>query len=230
MNPAVQPSEPFFRHFAWLILITVVICFGAKAVFDTADLPPITPLHHLHALSMLAWFALFAIQPTLIDRGHRHLHRSLGRWSPVLVVVMLALGVQISLLNWQRIGFPLIPAANLVNLLLFIGLYSAALIYRRAPATHKRLMLYATLAMTGPAFGRIPELFDAEPVMAVPLILAYQIAPVLHDFLVHRRVHPASWTGFGLMLAAVPVILGLAGSAEWAEFLTRVLGPPAGSP
>ncbi len=39
---------------------------GAKAIFDTDDLPPITPLHHLNAISMLglsesaSWAAVLA--------------------------------------------------------------------------------------------------------------------------------------------------------------------------
>jgi hypothetical protein len=220
--------EAFFPRFAWIILLTVIACFGAKAIFDTDDLPPITPLHHLHAISMLGWFVLFAVQPTLIQRGHYRAHRLLGRLSPLLVLVFLTLAIQISLLNWQRMGFALIPTANGVNLILFGSLYLAAIYWRRDSATHKRLMLYATLAMMGPAFGRIPEIFDATPVLAVVPLLAYQIAPLVHDRRAHGRVHPASWVGFALMLAAIPVILGLGGSESWTTTLEGLLGPRGG--
>jgi len=225
-----QPDgrEPFFRYFAWIILLTVIVCFGAKAVFDSDDLPPITPLHHLHAATMLAWFILFALQPTLIHFGKLSLHRSLGRLSPLLVLSFLAFAAQISLLNWQRMGFPLIPTANAVNLTLFAGLYIAALAYRHNVGTHQRLMLYATLAMMGPAFGRIPEIFDQTPVMAVPLILGYQLAPLVHDRLVYGRIHRATWIGFGLVLVAVPIILGLSESEAWAAILNNLLGPGGG--
>ena len=68
-----QPDgrEPFFRYFAWIILLTVIVCFGAKAVFDSDDLPPITPLHHLHAATMLAWFILFALLTYLVEIYYR---------------------------------------------------------------------------------------------------------------------------------------------------------------
>lgn len=225
MTAVAHKPEPFFPVFAWIILLTVIVCFGAKAIFDADDLPPITWLHHAHALSMLSWFLLFAVQPTLIARGHHQAHRLLGRLSPLVVLAFIGFALPISLLNWQRMGFALIPTANGVNLVLFLSLYLAAIAWRRNTPVHKRLMLYATLPMMGPAFGRIPEIFDITPVAAVPLIIGYQLAPVIHDRLVHGRVHPASWIGFALMLAAVPVILGLSESATWAEILQQLLGP-----
>ena len=225
LNRNSTKHEPFFPRFAWIILLTVIVCFGAKAIFDTEDLPPITPLHHLHAISMLGWFVLFAVQPTLIQRGHYRTHRWLGRLSPLLVLAFLTLAIQISMLNWQRMGFALIPTANGVNLILFSSLYLAAIYWRRDAASHKRLMLFATLAMMGPAFGRIPEIFDSNPVLAVVPLLIFQIAPLVHDKRAHGRVHPASWVGFALMLAAVPLILGLSGSESWRAVLETLLGP-----
>lgn len=218
-------AEPFFPRFAWLILFTVIACFGAKAIFDSDGLPPITPMHHLHAVSMLGWFVLFAIQPTLIERGHFRAHRLLGRLSPLLVLVFMGLAVQISILNWQRMGFALIPTANGVNLVLFGILYLAAIGWRRNTAAHKRLMLYASLAMMGPAFGRIPEIFDWSPMLTILPLLAYQLAPVVHDWRQYRRVHPATLTGLGLVLLAIPIILTLSESAEWALMLEAMMGP-----
>lgn len=225
----VDRSDRFFLWFAWIILITVIVCFGAKALFDSDDLPTITPLHHAHALSMGAWFVLFAIQPTLLHHGRRNIHQLLGKLSPLLVLTFYFFAAQISLINWQRSGVPLIVTANGINMTLFAGFYIAAISYRRSPATHKRLMLYASLSIMGPAFGRLPELVDASPVMAVPLIFGYQLAPVIHDKLVDGRVHRASWIGFGLLLAAIPLILGLSESAAWAELLESWLGPRGGA-
>lgn len=122
--------EPFFLLFAWFILLFVVASFGAKAVFDTADLPPLTYLHHLHAVSMLGWFGLFALQPTLVHLGRTGTHRLLGRLSPLVVLVFFAFALPIARLNWARMGDPLIITANGVNMLLFLGLYLAAIRWR----------------------------------------------------------------------------------------------------
>lgn len=225
VNHAEAEDEPFFTYFAWVILLTVIVCFGAKAIFDADGLPPITPLHHVHAVTMLAWFGLFAVQPTLFHFGHRRTHRLLGRLSPLLVLTVLVFAVQISLLNWTRTGQPLILTANGVNLILFSGFFLTALAYRRNTPVHKRLMLFATLSILGPAFGRIPEIFDADPALAAPLVLGYSLVPAVHDRWVHGRVHPATWVGVALIIAAIPIILGLSGSPGWRAVLENLLGP-----
>ena len=174
---------------------------------------------------MLSWFVLFALQPTLIGRGQPGVHRMLGRRSPLVVVAFIGFAVPITLLNWERIGDPLIVTANAVNLVFFLVLYGAAIHWRDRPAAHKRLMLYASVMLMGPAAGRIPELFDQSPMLAVPIILARQLAPLVHDLVVHRRVHPATGFGIALVLAAVVLILGISGSETWIAFLERIMGP-----
>lgn len=226
MSNQTVKREPFFRYFAWVLLLIVVAAFGGKALFDTENLPPITYQHHLHALAMLSWFLLFAVQPTLIHLGKVRTHRLLGKLSPIVVLTFLSFSVVISQLNWHRQGDPLIITANSVNFTLFVGLYISAIVCRYRAMAHKRLILYATIALMGPAFGRIPEIFDQSVFMALPLVLGTQIAPVVHDIVVHRRVHPATWIGFALVLAAIPVILGLSGSPTWAAFLENMLGAP----
>ena len=227
MTAAWARTEPFFRRYAWFLLGFVVVCFGGKAIFDTADLPPLTPLHHVHALTMGAWFVLFAIQPMLLERGKVSLHRLLGRLSPLLVLCFLASALSMTTLNWVRMGEPLIPTANGINLLLFLSFYVAALAWRRHPAAHQRLMLFATISIIGPAAGRLPEIFDASPFLAAPIVLALQVTPLVHDFVVYRRAHPASWIGFAVMCAAIPLIVGLSSSQGWAEVLDGLLGPRA---
>ncbi|MEM9301967.1 MAG: hypothetical protein AAGE01_07640 [Pseudomonadota bacterium] len=146
--------------------------------------------------------------------------------SPILVVTFFGFAIPISLLNWARVGEPLIVTANGMNFTLFLGFYLAAIAWRRSEATHKRLMLYATLSIMGPAAGRIPELFDASPFVAAPIIFVLNLTPVVHDFVVHRRVHPASWIGFGLMILTIPIVVTLSGSEASAALLSSVLGPP----
>lgn len=225
LQRAMSDHDPFFERFAWLILFTVIICFGAKAIFDSDDLPPITPLHHLHAASMLSWFLLFAIQPTLIRLNRRSVHRLLGRLSPLIVLLFMVCAVKISALNWHRMGLPLVPTANGVNLLLFSCLYLSALYWRSDSQTHRRLMLYATLSLMGPAFGRLPEILDLSPMLAIFPVLAYQLAPAVYDRCRHGRVHPATWFGLGSVMLAIPAILMLSSWAPWATALDSILGP-----
>jgi hypothetical protein len=225
-NILSKQNEPFFFYYAWFIFFFVIACFGAKAIFDSDGLPPITPLHHFHAVTMLSWFFLFALQPTLVRFNHFKLHRTLGQLSPLVVIAFIGFSISISLLNWDRTGRTLIITANGVNLTIFICLYVAAIIKRQQAATHKRLMLYATISLLGPAAGRIPEIFDQSPFMSVPIILALQIAPLVHDKIVHRKIHKATWIGFLIMLSTIPIIVGLSESSAWKDILINILGSP----
>lgn len=225
MRFKTQMKEPFFLYFPWFILLFVVLSFGGKAVLDTADLPPITPLHHLHALTMLAWFGLFALQPTLIHFERRDLHRLVGRLSPLVVLAFIVAAVPITTLNWDRVGEPIIVTSNFLNLLVFLGLYLAAILWRKSPAAHMRLMVYASLMLMGPAGGRIAEIFDWPIMWSAPIVLGLQIAPMVHDIILHRRVHPAVWSGFVLVLVVTALILTLSGLSAWIAFLESILGP-----
>jgi len=220
-------DEPFFFYYAWFIFFFVIACFGAKAIFDSEGLPPITNLHHFHAVAMLSWFFLFALQPTFIRFDKIKSHRVFGQLSPIVVIAFIGFGIAISLHNWDRMGWPLIITANGVNLIIFVILYALAIIKRQQAATHKRFMLYATISLLGPAAGRIPEIFDQSPYLSVPVLMALQLAPLVHDKMVHRKIHKATWIGFVLMLLAIPIIVGLSESSAWKNILINILGSPS---
>lgn len=226
-TPTVQNSA-FFAGYAWALFILVVLCFGGKALFDPDGLPTIIPLHHFHAVAMLAWFVLFAVQATLIHQGQQRWHRLLGRISPLVVTCLLAFAIAISLLNWEKTGRTLIITVNALNLFLFLSYYTAGIIYRKRTRAHMRLMLYATLILMGPAIGRLPEIFDLSPFMAVPGLLLLQVIPLIHDKWVNGKIHPVCWMGFLVFLVTVPMIVSLSDSAAWKALLVSVLGSPAG--
>jgi hypothetical protein len=230
MNTINTPvkKEPFFFYYAWVILAIVVFCFGGKAVFDADGLPPITNLHHFHAVAMLSWFVLFAVQPTLIHHGKYKLHRLLGKLSILVVVTFIGFGIAISLYNWGRTGRVLIITANTLNLTLFVSFYLMAIKWRKVADTHKRLMLYATLFLMGPAIGRLPEIFNLSPYYSVPILIALQLLPILHDKRVHGKVHRVCWLGFLAFFVTIPIIVGLSESLAWKLVLENILGPAGG--
>lgn len=215
----------FFRNYAWVILGFVVIAFGGKAVFDTADLPPITLLHHFHAVSMLTWFVLFAVQASLIDQGNTRLHGTLGRLSIFVVATLLVFAVMIAQLNWARVGGPLVITSNFVNSLLFVGFYVGGALLRQRTQTHRRLMLFATLSYLGPASGRIPEILDASVFLGLPIMLAFVFTPLVYEGVFKRKVHPATLIATGLIIIAIPVQIILSGLPAWVSVMEAVLGP-----
>jgi hypothetical protein len=221
---ATDQDNRFFRRFSWAILAFIILGFGGKAVFDTADLPPITLMHHFHAISMGSWFVLFALQATLLERGNTSLHRTLGRLSPLLVISFFIFAGIISKLNWGRIGDPLIMTSNIVYPLFFLGFYTAAILKRSDTDSHKRLMLFATLSLIGPAAGRITEIFDVSVFFAAPINLAFIFTPLVYDRFFRRKTHRATIIGTFLLLASGPIVIPLSGSPDWASILDVIMG------
>ena len=102
--------------------------------------------------------------------------------------------------------FSRIVWGNLAIAFSFSILLVSAILFRRQPAVHKRLMLIASLAALIPALQRIsrwPGLGgDAGPFWLITsaLLLALIVA---HDLAVTKRVHPATLVGGGVIVFAM---------------------------
>ena len=158
----------------------------------------ISPLVHAHGLLMSSWVALFAAQTWLIERGRIVTHRRLGVLGVVLAVLAVASAATVTLAQVVRRApdtlhrLLLFVAFDGVHLLVFAGLVTAALLRRQRRDVHKRLMLFATVSLLPPAFGRITEYFTRHesPLMVLMLMVAVTLACV--TALRQRRLHPAA--------------------------------------
>jgi hypothetical protein len=83
------------------------------------------------------------------------------------------------------------------DLLLFAVLVIAAIAYRGRPDMHKRLILFANIAlMPAPLahlIGHAPRLAAMPPAIIVLPIAMFLAAAVVREFLVLKRVHPLTW-------------------------------------
>ena len=174
---------------------------------------------HVHGWSFFAWYLLLPLQASLIHARRVRLHRTLGWLSIALATLMVASGLLVIGVRmaeavasaepsfWAMFG-PMIAA----TLALFAGFYAAALIRRRASASHKRLIIVASAAGMGAAAFRIIGAVWGQVLWAVPVgILAsnlFIVAGIAHDYLRDRRVHPAYLTGL-LVCVGVEVAVWL---------------------
>ena len=89
----------------------------------------------------------------------------------------------------------------------FALLVAAGYFARHRAAAHKRLMLFATVAMLPAPFahlvGRNPAL-NANPAIMLGLILGSVAVSGIYDMIRFRRIHPLSlWLGLGLFVADI---------------------------
>jgi hypothetical protein len=184
--------------------------------------PRLPWLVHLHGAVFTAWMGLFAVQTWLVRSRRTDLHRRLGVVGGVFAVVLVVMGYAIAIVGartgWtgpgnprdatEALAFLVIP---LGDLLLFVGLFAAALWFRRQPETHKRLML---LAMIG---GVLPASFGRVPLGALTGV-AFLLAGPLYDLAVRRRIHRAYAWGSVSIVISLPLRLWLAHSEPWYHF------------
>ena len=133
-----------------------------RGFFQVPPLP--SNIVHLHGLVMTMWVAVFVIQVRLIAAKQVQLHKQLGYASIGLAALIIGTGLPTAMRaakygsastppDVPPLSFMLIPVMDLVMFALFFG---AAVIYRRRPADHKRLMLLTAINFLPPAIARIP--------------------------------------------------------------------------
>lgn len=178
---AVAVRAPFDRqrmermfYFVSSCLLLLLVAAGFWHFYlhgKASDGGPVTqqivPLVFLHGIAMTSWIVLFVVQSSLIVRGNRKLHMSLGVAGAVLAAFLVIVGVAtaIASVHYNPDGYKDIWGARrflsfmLINILGFGVLAGIGLVYRRRAEVHRPMLLLATLFVAGPAgFFRIPAI------------------------------------------------------------------------
>ena len=177
---------------------------------------------HVHGAVFMGWMALLVTQVALAWRGRVQMHRRLGQWGIAYGFAVIVMGTIVGIaapvmhLNageWteeRSAGFVLVTMGDMV---LFGSLFIAAVVYRRKPEIHKRLMLGATVALLFAAVGRLP-LLDQSRVLMTVVWLSPLLAGMLYDWRTRGRPHVAYAIGaVWLFVGAVRVLA--TESAAW---------------
>lgn len=215
---AVGRGNFFYLGMSLAIAATVIGGFGQFALRGLVDVARVPFWVHVHAAVFMAWTLLFVAQSALAQRGSLVLHRRLGWMSVGLAVVMVPLGAftaAMSIILGRVPPFftpPLFVALNILELSAFAGLMAAAVAMRRRTGWHKRLMVFAMIAILGPAFGRIlpmPLLGDKGGLAVLGGQMLFVLPMIAHDLFERRPVHVATMVGSMVILiegVGVPVL------------------------
>lgn len=229
-------EKRFFLISAILFPLLVIIGFSKnyylRPFFDLG--PLYSNMVRFHAVVMTAWILLFATQAWLVSSKRVKLHMKLG-WAGVgLAVLVLVTGylVAIGALEHQtaadRGGIPplvflVVPIADLVLFVVYFGL---AIVWRKRPAEHKRLMLLSAANFLPPAAARFPvaSLLALGPlwIFGVPTVLT--IIALIYDTWRSRKLNVTFLLGSILLIASFPLRLVIGGTETWlsiAEWMAR---------
>jgi hypothetical protein len=222
-----RTQRAFFSGLSLLMVAAVFVGFSRsyylKSVYGTPALPG---LFHVHGLLFTSWMVMLVVQTALIASRRTAVHRRLGVAGGVLALAMTAAAMAMTLDLARRsaaaptvdaLAFTIVPFFTVIVFPVLVG---AALLYRRQPEVHKRLMLIASLELVTAGVARIPgagsmPLFFVLTDVGLAAILAY-------DVITRRRPHAATVWG-GLFLIATQIVRTTAGTtAAWIAF-ARVL-------
>jgi hypothetical protein len=169
-------------------------------------------LIYLHSTLFMGWLFMLLAQAFLARSGYIRVHLKVGPILATYGFAIAAVGTYAGLVLAARrtqFGFTLDQAASFAfvtttDMLVFAGLLSAAVLWRRVPETHKRLMVLATWSLAIVGFNRL--LFNNFPVLLEYRWLTMFLMPlpailgIGYDLAAGRRPHTIWWVGVAVFL------------------------------
>jgi len=195
-------TPSFFIIIAIVGLFAVLIGFAKTFIIPTVEGTFKAPLIiHIHGAFAFSWILLFLIQTSLIHYRKYNIHQYLG-----VLGIFIAGGVMVTMISTgkyivdrdlnQGLGefsYSSILGVIISGLIFFI-LVLLGILKRNDSATHKRLMLLATILVLWPAWSRFRHYFPTVPRPDIwfSLVLAQSLTIVawIWDKLKYGKIHP----------------------------------------
>jgi hypothetical protein len=228
---ARSQSRLFFTLLPAAMFVAVIVGFAPtyylKAAFGTPALPV---LYHLHGAAFTLWMLLLVLQPALVASGRTPLHRKIGVAGGALAAAMAVLAYLVAIDLARRgggaagvppAGFLAITLSSVVIFPAFVG---AALWWRRFPATHKRLMMIATMELLPAGVGRWPGVADLGPPGFFGGADLALVALLVYDRVTLGRFHRATVWGGAILVASQVARVMLAFNEGWQAFARSLIG------
>lgn len=221
-NVESEQSQPrwFFVGMALLLMIIAFVgfwpsYFGPILRGDemTMRLPEmITPwVIHLHVVVFMGWMTALLVQTILIARKKFSTHMKVGRFGvyfgslivPVgLLVLVMSNVIKIAEFEQATLASaPFVDSGIWLQLAIFAFLLTQGYRNRKNPESHKRYMLFATMAIMPAATNRWYFLPWSEEII---FLLLMRIV-MGHDYLTIKQIHKVTWIGAGLLLLNIIV-------------------------
>jgi hypothetical protein len=193
------------------------------------------PMVHVHSSLFLLWIGIIIGQAWLIRSGRPRAHLKAGPWLAGIGYTAALTGVISGLVlagaRVQRGGAmdeaATFVAAPLLDMVMFVSFLTAAIVYRRRPEIHKRLILF-----TGYSFafiglvrylvgipGVMENLWLATFLLLLPILLC-----MTWERSVQGRLHPVWWIGLSFFLARL--LIELLATLPWWLPIGRALIRP----
>ena len=177
----------FFYRFSIALCAGSLLIFGLHALLLPNNVSTVHPLMLVHACAMYAWYGLLVVQAGLIRRMNYALHKQLGFLSIVVALAVLVTGVMITIYGFKHSRSMLFFSGNSLMLLFFTIFYTLAVAYRKSADSHKRLMMFASIAIYIPVAFRTAALLGDRKYASIVYILLILVIP-FWELLKRRKI------------------------------------------
>ena len=196
-----------YRYLGYFFLLLIPLIYAGfyKSYFQSFPYAPnIHVFEHLHAFIASLWVLLLIVQPFLIVKNNRALHRKLGKLSYILFPLLIASFIPqiIKIIRYEDIHILFFPIADGILLITF---YLLAIRYRKETSKHMRYMIASALVLLGPTWGRIGgDLIGMSHLLTqniqYAIIYSILIGLIFYDKKNHRKFQPylVAIVGFAL--------------------------------
>lgn len=241
-------NSRFYLLITILLLMVVLLGFGPRfylrPFFDQPrhlQMDSLPILFVLHGVLMTAWYVLLVVQSALVNSNKIKWHMRLG-WGlgviaflavisaiPVMMGFaprMLALGF-LDVTNPDRFWFQNVQWTNdIFALVTFSSMVGIGFINRNNKALHRTMMLFASMAFTGPATGRMlewmaPSLF--LPV-TVTIYLLFPLSFFIHDWIRYKKFPVYAFWGLLVLVFTMFLTFFLPSTEFWSQVFLKHLG------
>jgi hypothetical protein len=207
----------FFTAIALLGIVAIIIGFLKTFIIPITSGARTWPLViYAHAFFVFGWVLLFLTQSLLIQNRKYRTHILIGRWGGIMafgaaISIIPAALYQVERELKEGLGQIAISAivGSLASAAMFLTLVTLAIVYRKRPQIHKRLMLLATILLIWPAWFRWRHYFPSvkRPDIWFAAVLADSLIIVafIWDSIKNRHIHPALLYG-GLFIIVENVL------------------------
>ncbi len=212
-----------YFYFAMSLLIAGIVVWGFHATVNPNLIhasPPRPLLLWFHGAAFSSWVLFYIFQSALVRTHNVKVHRFFGWFGAALAATMVVLGFVIAVVmarfDWYTLHEPgtdvflSIPWGDMFE---FGPLVALAVLWRKKPEFHRRLLFIATCCLLDAAFGRNDYIFNHN--LYFVCLDAVILLGVVRDLLVNRSVHV-------IYRVALPILI------VWQAFLVYLFrGAPA---
>jgi hypothetical protein len=227
----VRVLEKYF-YFSMSVFIAVVVFYGFSHTVNKNLIHPAVQkpwILWVHGIVFAGWLLFFIMQSALVRARSVRWHRNVGWFGAVLGASMIYLGISTTLsmarfylyqMHRNEANFLIIPFWDITC---FAVCFALAIVWRKKPEHHRRLMLLATCALSAAGWGRLPLLSTGGFYAGVDFLI---VLGVVRDFIVNRRIQAVYNFGLPLFAAgqAFALFVVITKPEWWMKFAFAIVG------